>query len=88
MKSLLILSGSVSAILLCVALGLALVHPGNNNNTIHSGLKLLSPSNKWSFCRGEVWVNAMIQVLFSLSVGFGTLPSLSSTSLFYRDIIR
>jgi len=36
----------------------------------------------------KVWYGAMVQVIFSLAIGFGTLPSLSSSSYFSRNTIR
>lgn len=36
----------------------------------------------------QVWYGAMVQVIFSLALGFGTLPSQSSSSYFSRNVIR
>ena len=35
----------------------------------------------------QVWYGAMVQTIFSLALGFGTLPSMSSSSYFHRDIV-
>ncbi|XP_046644892.1 sodium-dependent noradrenaline transporter-like isoform X2 [Daphnia pulicaria] len=92
MKIILTLSGVICAILLSVALALALSHPNNSqtnsNNTAQIGINLLAPTEPWGFGRGEVWYGAMVQVIFSLAIGFGTLPSLSSSTYFSRNTIR
>ena len=36
----------------------------------------------------QVWYGAMVQTIFSLALGFGTLPSMTSSSYYHRDIIR
>lgn len=92
MKIILSVSGIVSAILLGVVMALALSHPNNSlsnvNNTAQRGINLLVPHEPWGFGRGEVWYGAMVQVLFSLAIGFGTLPTLTSSSYFSRNIVR
>ncbi|XP_057366289.1 sodium-dependent noradrenaline transporter-like isoform X3 [Daphnia carinata] len=92
MKIILSLSGIISAILLGVVMALALSHPNNLlsnvNNTAQRGINLLVPHELWGFGRGEVWYGAMVQVLFSLAIGFGTLPTLTSSSYFNRNIVR
>jgi len=91
MRQILAASGMIVVILLSAALALALVHPHNasGNNTALSGIRRLNPSgSSYRFGRGEVWYGAMVQTIFSLALGFGTLPSMTSSSYYHRDIIR
>ena len=58
MRWVLVVSGTLSAVLLSAALALALVHPNNGNAaanlTALSGIRLLTPTEAHLFGRGEV----------------------------------
>lgn len=59
MKIVLCLSGAMAAALLIACLSLALLHPKNTSNELSTndaieGIRLLIPTNPWSFAKIEV----------------------------------
>ena len=58
MKMIVTLCATVSVILLCIILALALSHLNNSlpnsNQTAKHGIQLLTPTEPWNFGRGEV----------------------------------
>lgn len=85
MKCCMVFSGVVSAFLFFASIIFTVINV--NINTAATSFRLLSPTLE-KFSHLEVWSGAMDQTLFSLVLGVGVLPSMSSSNRFSRDIMR